>query len=107
MAAELPERIVVGPFVYRIEFNKQVADAGNCWGRWEPQTNTIYLEPDVPRDRTAVTALHEVLHAIIDYGRIGPAISDLEGLITPLAPLLVDTLRRNPEFVDYLLRETD
>jgi hypothetical protein len=58
-----------------------------------------------PRARVAVTLLHEVVHAIFKIA--GLPNEKEEDTVTRLSPLLLDTLRRNPDLVAYLLGVPD
>lgn len=72
--------------------------------------------PDgLAEDAARAVLLHEVLHAIIGTGRIPPFHTDgghghdsEEIIVASLAPLLLDTLRDNPDLVRALLeRDVD
>lgn len=62
-------------------------------------------------DKARETLLHEVLHAVIGTARIPPFSAESghgehdseEAIVSMLAPLLLDTLRRNPELVAALI----
>lgn len=75
----------------------------NMWGYYDVATRTIYLDKHITGGPIAQadTVLHEVAHAI-DH-TIMPATDRLaERQISVLSTVLVDTLRRNSEFRQYL-----
>ncbi len=64
--------------------------------------------PDgISEDKCRETLLHEVLHAVIGTSRIPPFGHEdgevEEGFVSMLAPLLLDTLRDNPDLVNALM----
>lgn len=60
------------------------------------------LAPDQERD----TILHEVLHGLLGMLNVIPKNKAEERVVMTLAPILLDTLRRNPALVTYLLTAT-
>ena len=62
------------------------------------------LRPDQGADQKADTLLHEVLHAIWEQTPLRSRESDeQEEVVVALAAPLLDTLRRNPRLVEYLI----
>jgi len=47
------------------------------------------------------TVLHEMLHCIFEHTGVDP--EEHETLIRSISPLLLETLRRNPELVEWLV----
>jgi hypothetical protein len=66
---------------------------------------TIVLDSRQATDYLAVTLLQEVVHAIFKIA--GLPNEKEEDTVTRLSPLLLDTLRRNPDLVAYLLGVPD
>jgi len=100
---DLPRSVQIGPVVYTIEHNQRVTNATNCWGRIDYHAQTISLDPNQQPDHLAVTLLHEVLHGIWFYGHLAGFEGDVEKTLAALAPALLDTFRRNPDLVVYLM----
>lgn len=64
----------------------------------------------VSEDKARETLLHETLHAVIGTARIPPFGDEHGGeedFVSMLAPLLLDTLRDNPDLVRALLAPND
>ena len=111
--ARIPERLQVGPYRYDIEVSTETIDAeavesgmglpGTYAGRHLPSRGKVLLaEIDSP-DYLAETLLHEVLHAVIFSCGLRDLGDDEERVVATMTPTLLDTLRRQPELVAYLL----
>lgn len=108
-----PKTIVVGPITYtvstdRADLNAVVVKEGESLvGHVDHDAQTITLHDELGRDALAETLWHEVLHGIFDQvgiaTELGPA--DEEKMIRRLSPATLDTLRRNPKLVRFLLEE--
>lgn len=107
----LPKIVKVGPFDYQLVKDQAAIDRCSAesqevrLGECDTEKQRITLSPKLAPQMEVDTALHEVLHAISDM--VGLA-SDLGGeveekVIRRLSPAILDTLRRNPGFVKYLL----
>ncbi len=94
-------QVQVGPIAYTIEFDDRAADAANCWGRIDYARQSILLDSKASPDHLAVTVLHEILHAVLHS--VGIEKDPAEDVISRSTPTLLDTLRRNPKLVHYLL----
>lgn len=102
----LPKTVIVGPKTYTIavsaeEIAKQDAEAV-CFAKHEQ----IFLAPDLTPGTERVAMLHELIHACFDDVAVGGVLKkedDEEKVCLALAPRLLDTLRRNPKLVAYLL----
>ena len=77
----------------------------NSRGDSRPDQLLIRLDADRPTTAVAETLLHETLHCIWSATALrGHAAEEHEeAVVTGLAPLLLEVLRRNPPFVEYLL----
>lgn len=109
----LPDKVQIGPMSYSVVCSemagakiKNEAKNTDCLGLHEPKTQRISLDPDQGSDCEADTLLHEVLHAVWMIGGMqeGAASKHEELVVTTLATLLLDTLRRNPKLVAYLTK---
>jgi hypothetical protein len=111
----LPDRIQIGPHDVAIVVERptidslSVKDQMKLHGHYEPESNLIVLRPGMHRDYEAEVVVHEVLHALTALTGI---ISDLgedqeEKFVERLAPVVLDTMRRNPDLLDYLTGGTD
>ena len=99
----LPDSIQIGPMRYTVEFNQRIVDAANAYGRIEFKSQTISIDPDQSPDHLAITLLHEVLHGCWKQANAEGFDGDQEKIITGLALTLLDTMRRNPELVGFLM----
>jgi hypothetical protein len=109
-----PSRIRVGPYSYTLALDQAGVDrkgaaAGERYiGHTDLEAQSIVIAPGLAPDVEAETVLHETLHCCLDAsGAVtewGP--DKIELLISRLAPVLLDTLRRNPKLSAYLLEES-
>lgn len=111
MMRELPEYLVVGPYIYEVTEDKEryVAEAHRLqetglFGSANYLTQVITINPDQAPDAKAETLLHEALHVISDMVGIRPdlGVDQEENIIRRLAPPLLQFLRQNHNLVDYL-----
>lgn len=67
-------------------------------------TAGIRLHDEINADYMETVTLHEALHAMFSYGNIVDLCpkKDDEPIVRALAPILRDTLRRNPQLVAYI-----
>ena len=105
---EIPARLVIGPYRYRVtvdprELLSRGHEDGTARGEADGDRKIIRVDPTFPEENP-ITLLHETLHAIGDVAgwRDPEEKVDQETAIRRFAPLLVDTLRRNPQLVYYL-----
>lgn len=118
----LPSVVQVGPYTFAIVCSKQAIleedakdlafklasddESDSSVGRFLDLQQQILLDPDQKEDMMADTLLHEILHAIYYTSALKEIeLRDLneEQLVGILTPILLDTLRRNPEVVNYLM----
>ena len=106
----LPESIEIGPISYKIEHNR---DAVTRWraaegdpylaGTIRYRESIIAIDPDLPLGQKRLALLHEVVHGVLQM--LGINAVNNEDVVTPVASLLLDTLRRNPALVAFLTEE--
>ena len=101
----LPTHVQVGPIRYSLAVDQAAIDhtgSGKA-GNTNHPLQTILLSSEQGPDQEADTVLHEVLHACLHQSDGELSVEQEERLVLSLAPLLLDTLRRNPELVAYLM----
>lgn len=111
--AKLPDVVVVGPFRYIVSGDElarlrvEHAELKTLSGHTDHDALIVHVDttaaaaPDTRRD----TLLHEVLHAVAFTAGISAELGNTkeEEIIRRMSPLLLDTLRRNPALVAYIL----
>jgi hypothetical protein len=108
--AALPDRVQIGPYEYRLEFDEAEIHRVNRGtgrhfaGQIRYHDGRIIIQPAQPDNRVRETVLHEVLHGILDMTGLDGDIlrANAEPFITRFSPVLLDVLRRNPALVAYL-----
>lgn len=109
--AVIPVAVQIGPYLYTVERNQTAAlqakvenRSASCVGSNDPGAQVIRIDPEQGPDSTVDTLLHEVLHAVWSLVGLheGTASKYEEQVIAALSPSLLDTLRRNPDFVRCL-----
>ena len=105
---KIPDSVQVGPICYTVAHSQQAMDAYNakhhedCVGSAEHSAAVITLADAPSHDNKADTLLHEVLHAVLSVYNLRDKTAD-EHFVALLATTLLDTLRRNPALVAYLV----
>lgn len=116
----IPETIVVlgQAFAVRVEGDPHAAlvpsdpDTFDAFGHCDRARQVITLRgPEgMSEAKAKEVLLHEVLHAVIGTGRIPPFMAegahgedDEEAIVESLAPLLLQTMRANPDFVEAIM----
>jgi hypothetical protein len=110
-----PEYVQIGPIRYRItdqeaDWHAWEKDGGRkqkkmAGGAWNEQA-LILVNGDTDVQQQRVTVLHEVMHALVDMFTSYKERTDKEteeGWIGMTDAGLLDTLRRNPDLVAWLL----
>lgn len=104
---KLPTSVKIGPHTYRVASGQptdQVLEAKREAGNADHALLRIRISSELPASVRAEVLLHEVLHCIWDQGPLRNRDDDLEeDIVAAFAPLLLDTLRRNPALTTYLL----
>lgn len=110
----IPAHVQVGPHRYTVVADAAKADELNTnHGQTDNRLARIVIHPGQARTQLRDTLLHETLHAILDGAGMandGVSVSlpgDEELVVSRLSPLLLDTLRRNPDLVAVLLEDAD
>lgn len=104
---DLPSRVQIGPFIYTVTedesaYNKKSVDEGAAlWGHIAYGKSEITVNPDQGAGHKRMSLLHEVLHGVWHLHDVKHE-SD-EELLRSMTASLLDTLRRNPDLVAYLL----
>jgi hypothetical protein len=105
----IPEHIAVGPLSYAVSEDQSahdrasVAEGRATWGIIQYGSERILLDPEQSPGHKRMALLHEVLHAC--WHLTDRAHDDDEAACLALSGPLLDTLRRNPTLVAYLLDE--
>lgn len=111
---KVPEWVQVGPYRYRITATTEAINALRATATDHRDDSTrvgysdhvklvITLDPQLPLDLLAETMLHEMMHCCYTAaGRSGETLAE-EAVIDTLSPVLLDTLRRNPDVASFLL----
>ena len=106
---DLPSSIQIGPLPFTItdDLNAYHATAvengAAVWGRIEYGKGRIILDPDQTVAHKRMALFHEVLHGA--WHLTDRKHEEDEALMLALSGPLLDTLRRNPALVAYLLSE--
>jgi hypothetical protein len=107
----LPASVQVGPYRFTVITDGQSiakmrrdSDSACRIGETDIATQTITVDGTLAADVLAETLLHEVMHAIWrTVGRDSWTEDSAEAKVLEFAPTLLDTLRRNPDLVAFLL----
>ena len=110
--AGMPPSIQVGAVTYVVEAHPrlQLPDgSGTANGLTDLERNTITVNSEnLSAEQARETLCHELIHAVLGVVRcdvvLGMSVDGEERLVSTLAPILSDTLRRNPDLVEYLFR---
>lgn len=103
---DVPESVIIGPYTYRIEADKEWTDSHNAWAHIQYGRQRIRIDPSTEPDRMRVAVVHEILHGIHEVTNVIGEKWE-ESLVTQDAPLIVQVLRDNPALVAYLLDGSD
>lgn len=111
--SNIPTHVFVGP--YRIEIklvpdpsvhlkdsSSHAADS-DLYGMLKLRDEAMYISETLSTNSMADTILHETLHAM--WAAVGGWGNDVpeEQVVAGFTTILLDTLRRNPELIDYLV----
>lgn len=106
---KLPKSVQVGPHVYSVVDEERAVLALRDEGKYgitRLERLEIHIDPNAAHTQVADTLLHEVMHCIWDQGGLrteDPALE--ERVICSLATGLLDVLRANRKFANFLLLE--
>jgi hypothetical protein len=89
---KIPKKIKIAGFVWTLEqsteHKRDVTREGLCYGSTHHSTQKFFIDPDITRQKTEHTFLHEVLHAIwFHYG-----LSKNKSFTPDMEELVVDSL---------------
>ncbi|MDO8671255.1 MAG: hypothetical protein Q7O66_07460 [Dehalococcoidia bacterium] len=102
----IPATIQVGPYRYSVvvdeaAINKASIEFGHhVCGHADHCAGVFTIAPNLSPGKTAEVLLHEVVHAI-DNASGMPALKEFQ--VSQISVSLLDTMRRNPELVDFLM----
>lgn len=109
-----PATVQVGPLIYTVRVSGERAADADSYGFTDHDKSEIVLDSKITPSHSRVTILHELLHAVIKdavgalrggKAALLPDRDTEEQLVTAVAPWLLETLRRNPDLVTYLLAD--
>lgn len=106
-----PNRIKVASHVYEVTAGKAgevAALHADNRGSTVAENLTIILAGDRPASRQRETLLHELIHCCWEESALRSheeATKHEELVVTALAQVLIDVLRRNPKLVAFLIGE--
>lgn len=98
----IPEAIQVGPFRFKVvDDSAHMASIGAA-GEMDVASGRIVIDTTDCADRTRIAVIHELLHAC--WWMVARPYKEIEQepMCQIFAPILLDTLRRNPALVAYL-----
>jgi hypothetical protein len=100
-----PKSIHISGMKYKIKYD--LADP-EAYGLTDPDTNTIYIRPDIPEDKMIRVFVHEITHAVVFETPFSTRKRfDLEEMCDIVGYHFLNALRDNPEIVQYILREIE
>lgn len=104
-----PKEIVVGPYRYRIEFDRDASYDYHYLGVCLYRSRRLKLDPQQADTELPQTLLHEILHALGDaYGieELDRHKTDSDGKVTDkidlMASALLTFIRNNPAVVKWM-----
>lgn len=106
---DLPTRLRIGPLAYDVTdeveaFHRHGINPNEHFGYTHHETATILIHPSTAPQMRRITLLHEVMHAVaFAAGAIDTRKRKEEAWVVMVSPMLVVTLRANPELVAFLL----
>lgn len=108
--SDMPDSVAVGPYMFTVEadgaawIGNPKAESATMYGHTDMEHTQILLHPGCASTLGKAIVLHEVLHAVaFTAGCSDKRKRTEEDWVLMVAPLLLDTLRRNPILVAYLL----
>lgn len=105
--SRLPDTIQLGPHTYTV---KCVGGRDVPLGEIDNVNLDFKVDPAQSISQMRDTILHELLHGLLDMIGVGERLGlqqlldhdQEERLVRSLSPWLLDTLRRNPQLVEFL-----
>lgn len=111
MSAELPASVQIGSIAYEIKTDKATINQATVDGSVSFYAHIrfgqsdILIDPDQGIHHQRMTLLHEVLHGCFHITMLDKKWEEMA--VRLLTGTLLDTLRRNPDLVAYLLATED
>lgn len=109
MSKRLPLTIEIGPRRYRVvctpEKTRDHLLDKNIWGQIDHGASVITLDHLLAEDKRRSVLLHEVIHGCFNVagGLSEQDRAEEETIVHRLEDVFLDTLRRNPALIEYLL----
>jgi Zn-dependent peptidase ImmA (M78 family) len=112
MPENMPAKITVGPLAYDLTtygdawVEHPKAEPAEMYGYTDHERGQILIHPNTTPQMRKVTTLHEVMHSVaFAAGQLDNRKRSEEDWVVMVAPLLLDTLKRNPALAAYLLAD--
>jgi hypothetical protein len=100
----MPKAIQIGPYAITVVNSTNLANELECDAALGLGLQQLVVREGYSRDYTAVSILHEVLHGVWRLAGLHHDLGDHEErIVSSMDAALLDTLRRNPELVAYLI----
>src|SRR5690349_336466 len=99
--SQLPASVVIGPYTYTVEADKDFTDSHNAWAYVRYGLQRISVDPSAKSDRLRVAVFHEALHAIHEMTNLTGEKWE-EDQVTKAAPMSVQRPRNTPDLVAFL-----
>lgn len=98
--SDLPKVVRIGPWKFDVVQRDMQDKSGLC----DFDQCDIIINSRIVEQAQRETLLHEVLHAVMDATGLDEWLGEeqTEDAVRRLSPMLLDTLQRNVELVDYL-----
>lgn len=106
----MPDTVAIGPYTFTLTSAGDAwtanpkAETASMYGHTDMEHTQILLHPNCAPTLGRTIVVHEVLHAVaFTAGHSDQRKRTEEDWVLMVAPLLLDTLRRNPALTAYLL----
>ena len=103
----MPSVVRIGIHDYAVSHDDVVLadDNLNMLGMCLGDSLSIFVKGEMPLSKEQEVLLHETLHGVVDQAGLDfdHRASVCEAFVNRMTPLLLDTLRRNPALLEYLL----
>ena len=106
---QLPNQVQIGSITYQVKTDQETINQATVdgtvtfWAHIRFGKNDILIDPEQQGDHLRLVLLHEVLHGCFHTTMLDKKWE--ETAVRLLSGPLLDTLRRNPELVAFLLAE--
>lgn len=101
----LPSVVQIGPYEYTVAEVEIVS--GDNWAYIAYEPRSITIKRGLAESAKRVALMHEVQHGVNDLAGLSSGKHREEAYTAGTAPLLLDTLRRNPALVAFLMDNAD